>query len=79
LITVDRPKHTEGIWDDFCFTDVDPASYAGEALNEFVFYTDESGRVTSVGLSAFRVKLERQERGREGLEEGRAKLKVQGL
>jgi len=46
-------------------------------LNEFAFYTDEKGRVTEVELSAFRVRLERQKRGKQIMEEAGARMRLQ--
>ena len=49
-------------WDEHCITDVDAASYAGEPLNELVFWGDDdgAGKVVEVELPAFRVSLWRQ-------------------
>ncbi|KAK5679683.1 hypothetical protein LTS10_007631 [Elasticomyces elasticus] len=54
-------KEDGAIWDDFCLVDVDPVSYAGEPLNEVVFWLEKG----VVELSAFRVKMGRQ--NEEGL------------
>lgn len=54
----------EDPWDEHCITDVDRASYAGEPLNELVFWSDGdgdgAGKVVEVELPAFRVSLRRQ-------------------
>lgn len=79
LIVVDRPKDSNegGLWDDFCVTDVDPASYAGIPLNEFVFWRDAEGRVTDVELSAFRVTLRREVDTRASTERNALLLRLQ--
>ena len=61
----DRP-----VWDDFCNTDIDPASYAGLPINEMVFWHEEG----VVELPAWRVSLKRVQKEREG---GEGKLTVQ--
>ncbi|TKA72252.1 hypothetical protein B0A55_06816 [Friedmanniomyces simplex] len=57
LLVVEEWTGKERIWDDFCITDVDPASYAGLPINEVVFWHGE--RV--VELPAWRVKMKREE------------------
>jgi len=51
-----------GIWDGFCITNVDLMMYDGLPLNEAVFYEGKDGRVEEVELTAFRVRLKRQEK-----------------
>lgn len=59
LIVPDRPDKEEfGVWDDFCITDVDQGTYAGVALNEIVFWSDDRGAIVEVELPAFRVTLQ---------------------
>jgi hypothetical protein len=45
----------EGVWADFCNTDLDPASYAGKPINEIVFWHEHD----VVELPAWRVKMKR--------------------
>lgn len=80
LIVPDREEKHGGIWDEFCVTDVDPASYAGVPLTEIVFWDGEGDQVREVELSAFRVRLRRRENGgeKEGPREGLGRLIVQG-
>lgn len=72
LIVPERLATEEGVWDDFCITDIDLWSYAGLPMNELVFWGDDDGAMGEVELPAFRVKLQRQ----EGKEE-KAKLVAQ--
>jgi len=61
LISLERQEQDEEeIWDDFCITNIDAASYAGVALNELVFWNDGDGEITEVELPAFRVTLKKQ-------------------
>ena len=48
------------MWDDFCITDVDLATYAEVPINEMVFWSDGDGGIVEVELPAFRVKLKRK-------------------
>ncbi|CAJ2509583.1 Uu.00g146090.m01.CDS01 [Anthostomella pinea] len=70
LVTAERMGEESGVWDDFCSTDIDVASYAGLPVNEVVFWHEED----VIELPAWRVKLRR----RIGDEE-QAKLVVQEL
>ena len=63
LVVLDRLDDEQGIWDDFCITNVDLASYAGVALNELVFWSNEKDEVEEVELPAFRVSLKRESGG----------------
>ncbi len=63
LIVLDRLDDDEDIWDDFCITDVDVASYAGVPLNELVFWSNKDGEVDEVELPAFRIRLLRETGG----------------
>ena len=70
-----RPKEgEEKVWDDFCITDVDTLMYDGRPLYETVFWAGDGGRVGEVELTAFRVRL-----GREEGEAGREDIFVQDL
>ena len=69
-----RPEE-ENVWDDFCVTDVDSLMYDGRPLYETVFW-EENGRVGEVELTAFRVKLRREE---EKDEDDGEKMVVQDL
>jgi len=60
LITLDRLDHEEDIWGEFCITNVDVASYAGVALNELIFWSNDDGEIDEVELPAFRVSLMRE-------------------
>jgi len=55
-----QQRQGRGVWDDSWVTDVDSEYYAGRPLTELALYRNDAGRVASVGLSAFRVTLERQ-------------------
>ncbi|KAK4549567.1 hypothetical protein LTR36_006564 [Oleoguttula mirabilis] len=61
----------EAVWDGFCSTDVDPASYAGLPINEFVFWREEG----VVELPAWRVRMRRVDSAAD--EGGGEKLVVQ--
>jgi len=61
LIVIDRlSEEEEDVWDDFCITDVDLATYAEVPINEMVFWSDGDGGIVEVELPAFRVKLKRK-------------------
>jgi len=64
-------------WDEHCHTDVDPASYAGEPLNELVFWDEGDGKVVEVELPAFRVRLRRQVSVKEDEREDEAREEEQ--
>ena len=59
LIVIDRLSDEDDVWDDFCITDVDQATYAGVPINEMVFWSDNNGKIVEVELPAFRVTLKR--------------------
>jgi hypothetical protein len=60
LIVIDRlSKEEDAVWDDFCITDIDPATYAEAPVNEMVFWSDDDGQVVEVELPAFQVVLKR--------------------
>ena len=59
IIAVPEQRNPDDIWDEACNTDDDPQSYAGKPLWEVVFWDNEEGEVTSVELTAFRVRMER--------------------
>ncbi|KAK5108442.1 hypothetical protein LTR62_008329 [Meristemomyces frigidus] len=64
LLVVPERTGKAKVWDEFCNTDVDVASYAGLPINEVVFWHGEQ----VVELPAWRVKLKRTEgEGRPGL------------
>ena len=63
LIVLDRQGDAGDLWDDFCTTNIDVASYAGLPLNELVFWSNAKGEVDEVELPAFRVSLKRESRG----------------
>ena len=48
------------MWDDFCITNVDQATYAEIPINEMVFWSDDDGEISKVELPAFRVTLTRK-------------------
>jgi hypothetical protein len=62
LTVIDRLSEKDGVWDDFCITDVDQATYAQVPLNEMVFWSDDDGKIAEVELPAFRVTLKRTNR-----------------
>ncbi|KAK3673945.1 hypothetical protein LTR78_006147 [Recurvomyces mirabilis] len=64
LLIVSERTGKEKVWDDFCNTDVDVASYAGLPINEVVFWHDEK----VVELPAWRVKLRRDDNEVKDLE-----------
>lgn len=62
IVVLDRPDESEQdgkVFDEFCHTDVDYAAYAGISINEMVFWREEG----VVEMPAWRVKMERWERG----------------
>jgi hypothetical protein len=59
LIVIDRLSEEDDVWDDFCTTDVDLATYAGIPISEMVFWSDDDGKIVEVELPAFRVALKR--------------------
>jgi hypothetical protein len=59
LIIIDRLSDEDDVWDDFCITDVDQATYAEVPINEMVFWSDDNGKIIEVELPAFRVSLKR--------------------
>ena len=61
LIIIDRLSEEDDVWDDFCITDVDQATYAEVPINEMVFWSDNNGKIIEVELPAFRVTLKRTE------------------
>jgi hypothetical protein len=62
LIVIDKSIEDEDdVWDDFCITDIDPASYAGVPINEMVFWSDDDGSIIDIELPAFRATLKRLE------------------
>jgi hypothetical protein len=62
LIVIDRlSEEKEDVWDDFCTTDMDQATYAEVPINEMVFWGDDNGKIVEVELPAFRVTLKRTE------------------
>lgn len=73
LIVIDRLSEEEDdVWDDFCITDMDQATYAEVPINEMVFWSDNNGKIVEVELPAFRVTLKRAEGDISGMmiEEG---------
>jgi hypothetical protein len=62
LIVIDRlSEEGDDVWDDFCITDMDQATYAEVPINEMVFWSDNNGKIVEVELPAFRVTLKRTE------------------
>ena len=62
LVVIDRlSEEEEDVWDDFCITDMDQATYAEVPINEMVFWSDNNGKIVEVELPAFRVTLKRTE------------------
>jgi hypothetical protein len=62
LIVIDRlGEEEDDVWDDFCITDMDQATYAEVPINEMVFWSDNNGKIVEVELPAFRVTLKRME------------------
>ena len=62
LVVIDRLSEEEDdVWDDFCITDMDQATYAEVPINEMVFWSDNNGKIVEVELPAFRVTLKRTE------------------
>ena len=59
LIVIDRLSEEDDVWDDFCITDMDQATYAEVPINEMVFWNDDNGKIGEVELPAFRVTLKR--------------------
>jgi hypothetical protein len=55
----ERKNQNEAVFDDFCMTDVDIASYAGLPLNEFVLWVGKGQQANVVEPTAFRTKLNR--------------------
>lgn len=60
----------EAVFGEFCSTDVDYAAYAGEPINEVVFWREEG----VVELPGWRVKMAREEAGRGKGEEWKGDL-----
>ncbi|EXJ77575.1 hypothetical protein A1O3_09802 [Capronia epimyces CBS 606.96] len=57
------PPHKAKVWDDFCISDVDTLMYAGQPLNELVFWDPgQDGRFDAVELTAFRISMTRDRR-----------------
>ncbi|KAK1051325.1 hypothetical protein LTR12_009481 [Friedmanniomyces endolithicus] len=61
LLVVEVRTGKEKVWDDFCSTDVDPASYAGLPINEVVLWHGEG----VVELPAWKVNMKRVKEGGE--------------
>jgi hypothetical protein len=60
LIIIDRlSEEGDDVWDDFCITDMDQATYAEVPINEMVFWSNNNGKIVEVELPAFRVTLKR--------------------
>jgi hypothetical protein len=60
LIFIDRlSEEQDVVWDDFCITDMDQATYAQVPVNEMVFWDDDDGKIVEVELPAFQVTLKR--------------------
>jgi hypothetical protein len=58
--SITRGEGVDGIWDDFCMTNIDGPLYAGAGFNELVFWNaGEDGKFADVELSAFRINLTR--------------------
>ncbi|EMC99508.1 hypothetical protein BAUCODRAFT_64065 [Baudoinia panamericana UAMH 10762] len=55
LLVVAERTGEGAVWDEFCNTDVDPISYAGLPVNEFVFWHEEQ----RLELPAWRVSMKR--------------------
>jgi hypothetical protein len=60
-------KGEEEVWDDFCVTNIEFLMYDGLPVNEIVFWDEGEGM--SVDLTAFRVRLEKEEGKGSGEEE----------
>ncbi|KAF2015353.1 beta-lactamase/transpeptidase-like protein [Aaosphaeria arxii CBS 175.79] len=57
------------IWDNFCPTDYDRASYAGKPFNEVIFWGGEGNTVETIEATGFRAKLVRENKEKGFLEE----------
>lgn len=64
IVVKDRVEgEKKRVWDEFCHTDWDVASYAQVPLNEVVFWEGEDGETAEVELPAFRITLAKKEDG----------------
>jgi hypothetical protein len=71
LIVIDRlGEEEDDVWDDFCITDMDQATYAEAPINEMVFWSDSNGKIVEMELPAFRVTLKRTEGDTSGMMTG---------
>jgi hypothetical protein len=60
LIVIDQlSEGQDEVWDDFCITDMDLATYGEVPINEIVFWGDDNGNIVELQWPAFRVKLKR--------------------
>lgn len=60
MLLYEERSDDQSVWGDFCITNIDLASYAGEPINEFVFWKGEGDVVSTVESPAFRLKLVRK-------------------
>ncbi|KAF2183989.1 beta-lactamase family protein [Zopfia rhizophila CBS 207.26] len=66
-IVEERIGQSTDVWDEFCTTDLDLASYAGLPLNEFVLWEGKGGVIDAIELTAFRIKLSREQGNNSGM------------
>jgi hypothetical protein len=52
-------EEQDEVWDDFCITDIDLATYGEVPINEIVFWADDNGKIVELEWPAFQVKLKR--------------------
>lgn len=61
VLVANEREHSENIWDDFCFFDIDAPLYAMVGFNELVFWDKRHEKYGTLELSAFRANLTRSE------------------
>jgi hypothetical protein len=81
LIVIDQlSEEQDEVWDDFCITDIDLATYGEVPINEIAFWSDDNGKIAELEWPAFRVKLKRTKEALLGMatrEDGDIKFVVQ--
>ncbi|KAF2203019.1 beta-lactamase/transpeptidase-like protein [Delitschia confertaspora ATCC 74209] len=79
LLPVAEPGDSEGIWDDLCHSNYDLPTYAGLPINEFVLWGEEGHQTDYLELTAFKVKLQRDDRSKDGSSEAQTPFEVYEL
>ncbi|KAI9687010.1 MAG: hypothetical protein M1820_010527 [Bogoriella megaspora] len=66
------------VWDEACAGDYDEGSFDGRAVNELVFFKDDSGALERVRIEMLKIELVRQTRAKEWMSAARGFAKKWG-